>query len=231
MGSVEGREEFRTKFYTLVDNPDIQLTSYVCKTKNPKNKGKKNVLVLSTHSKMVYGVTTDDGKKKPAIIKLYDFTKGGTDICDQRIENFTVKVKSRRWTMPALAYLLDTARVNAQTVHAFNNGNNPRSYESFELCHELAESLMMPQILRRYDTKKNYLSSELVQEMSNLLGIAARAETSPSTAKNDSNPCCCCQAARKPKMKRARRSILRCNDCKHPVCKDHVTYVCNSCKS
>ena len=107
MGLVEGWEEFSIKFYTHFDNPDIQLTSYVCKTKNPKNSGKKNVLVLSTHSKMIYGVTTDDGKKKPAIIKLYDFTKGGTDICDQRIENFTVKVKSRHWTMPALAYLLE----------------------------------------------------------------------------------------------------------------------------
>ena len=65
--------------------------------------------MLSTHSKMIYGVPTDDGKKKPAIIKLYDFTKGGTDICDQCIENFTVKVKN-------------TARVNAQTVDAFNHG-------------------------------------------------------------------------------------------------------------
>ena len=41
MGSVEGREEFSTKFYTHFDNPDIQLTSYVCKIKNPKNSGKK----------------------------------------------------------------------------------------------------------------------------------------------------------------------------------------------
>ena len=77
------------------------------KLKIQRKVGKKNVLMLSTHSKMIYGVPTDDGKKKPAIIKLYDFTKGGTDICDQCIENFTVKVKSRHWTMPALAYLLE----------------------------------------------------------------------------------------------------------------------------
>ena len=29
-------------------------------------------------------VTKDDGKEKPALYKLYDFTKGGTDIVDQK---------------------------------------------------------------------------------------------------------------------------------------------------
>ena len=39
-------------------------------------------MVLST-MRPLQGVTIDDGKKKPAIIKFYDFTKGGTDIVDQ----------------------------------------------------------------------------------------------------------------------------------------------------
>jgi len=39
----------------------------------------------------------DDGKKKLAIYKLYDFTKGGTDIVDQCIGFYTtIKAKSRR---------------------------------------------------------------------------------------------------------------------------------------
>ena len=45
-------------------------------------KGKKNVMVISTVEPLL-GVTKDE-KKKPAVIKLYDFTKGGTDIPDQK---------------------------------------------------------------------------------------------------------------------------------------------------
>ena len=48
-----------------------------CVTK--KSKGKKNVIVLSTIG-LLLGTTIDDDKCKPAIIKFYDFTKGGTDI-------------------------------------------------------------------------------------------------------------------------------------------------------
>ena len=51
------------------------------------------------------GVTTDENKRKPAILKLYDFTKGGTDVVDQKLGTYTVKSKSRKWTLVAFSYL------------------------------------------------------------------------------------------------------------------------------
>ena len=42
----------------------------------------------------ILGITRDDGKAKPTIIKFYDHTKGGTDILDQISERITVKPKS-----------------------------------------------------------------------------------------------------------------------------------------
>ena len=36
-------------------------------------------------------ITKDDGKKKPAIFKFYDFSKGGTDEMDQRIAKYSAK--------------------------------------------------------------------------------------------------------------------------------------------
>ena len=42
------------------------------------------------------GVTIDDKKQKRAIIKLCDFTKGRTDIIDQKMGFYDVKMKSRR---------------------------------------------------------------------------------------------------------------------------------------
>ena len=50
----------------------MALCSYNVKT---KSKGKKNVLMLTTIRPLL-GITKDD-KKKPALYKLYDFTKGG----------------------------------------------------------------------------------------------------------------------------------------------------------
>ena len=87
--------------------------------------------MLSTVEPLV-GNTIDDGKCKPAIIKFDDFTKGGTDIIDQKMGYYTVKTKSCRWTMVAFAYLLDTIRVNASTVLAVNKKVDPKKKESFD---------------------------------------------------------------------------------------------------
>ena len=63
----------------------FSLQSYVV---NTKSSGKKNVLALSSVPPLL-GVTMDDGKHKPAILKLYDLTKCGTDIVDQRMGKYT----------------------------------------------------------------------------------------------------------------------------------------------
>ena len=71
-------EEFNVTCH-VDSSGNLYLTSYAVRT---KSKGKKNVLVLST-MRPLPGATRDDGYHKRAIIKLYDFTKGGTDIVDQ----------------------------------------------------------------------------------------------------------------------------------------------------
>ena len=103
------------------DNTTLNVTSYVV---NTKSLGKRNVLVLSTLN-LILGLTKDDGKRKPAIFKFYDFTKGGTDIVDQIMRKHTVKPKSSKWTIAAFSYLLDVACVNASTLSRMNNQNKP----------------------------------------------------------------------------------------------------------
>ena len=80
-------------------------------------------MVLSTVEPLL-GVTKDK-KKKPAIMKFYDFTKGGTDIIDQKMGTYTTKIKSNRWTLTAFCYLLDTIRVNSCTLYALANNKDP----------------------------------------------------------------------------------------------------------
>ena len=87
-------------------NTDIKsvLVSYVIKTKS----GVKNVLVLSSMHRNA--LTTRDERKKPHVITFYDRTKGGVDAMDMMAGIHTARFKSRRWTMNALAYELDTVR-------------------------------------------------------------------------------------------------------------------------
>ena len=71
-----GREKFSYEVYWEKSKGDLQIHSYHVRNKSGKG---KNVNLLSTFDNLL-GTTIDDGKMKPAAIKLYDYTKGGTDI-------------------------------------------------------------------------------------------------------------------------------------------------------
>ena len=68
-----------------------ELPSYVVKS----SMGKKNVFILSI-LELILGTTKDDNCHKLGLYRLCDFTKGGTDIVDQRMGFHTVETKSRK---------------------------------------------------------------------------------------------------------------------------------------
>jgi hypothetical protein len=68
-----------------------------------------------TSTRAIIGKTRDD-KRKPAILARYDKCMGGVDRMDQLMMSKTVRIKSKRWPMSCLSYMLDTARVNARTI-------------------------------------------------------------------------------------------------------------------
>ena len=73
------RGQFESTMHWKKIEGDLSLCMY---TPKYRSKEKKNVLVLSTMRPLM-GITRDDEKQKPAIIKFYDFTKGGTYVRDQ----------------------------------------------------------------------------------------------------------------------------------------------------
>ena len=75
---VKDKAELSNEIYWEV-NGKYNISSYILKT----SKGKKASLMLSTMEPLL-GVTKDDQKKKSAC-KFYYFTKGGTDIVDQKM--------------------------------------------------------------------------------------------------------------------------------------------------
>ena len=123
------RKEFSYEILWNADDVRMTLHSYVVKTKLT---GLRNVLLLSTLEPIIT-ITQDDGKQKQQIYKVYDFTKGGTDIIDQRAQFYTCKPKSSRWTISVFSYALDTSQVNASTVWPMNNNENPQKLTQWVL--------------------------------------------------------------------------------------------------
>ena len=68
----------------------MNIYSYVVKTSS----GKRNILMLSTFRPLL-GTTKNDSKRKTALHKLYDFTKEGTDVVDQKVGAYSLKPKSK----------------------------------------------------------------------------------------------------------------------------------------
>ena len=99
-------------------------------SKSEKIHWMKNALKLST-MQLIMRVAKDDGKKKPAIYKFYDYTKGGSDIVDQQMGFHTCKTKSWRWTSTAFWYVLDVCRVNAATVFALNHKHDLKKLNTY----------------------------------------------------------------------------------------------------
>ena len=107
----------------------------------------KSVFLLSL-MRVLLGDTRDDGKRKPAIFKAYDF-KGGTNIVDQKMPSLSCKAKSARGKMVVFYYILDSARVISTTLLALKNKQDPRKLNSFDTEFELATALVRPHILRK----------------------------------------------------------------------------------
>ena len=78
---VAERERFSCQCFWESSENRLVLYSYVFPT---KSSGQRSVLLLST-VELILGVRLDDDKNKPAICKLYDFTKAGMDVMEHRI--------------------------------------------------------------------------------------------------------------------------------------------------
>ena len=85
------------------------------------------------------GITRDD-----EIIKFYDFTKGGTNMMDQKISKYCCKSLTRRWTMIHFFFLMDIIRCNAMVLHAIKHEKPLRKSNSFDIGWELALASVRP---------------------------------------------------------------------------------------
>jgi hypothetical protein len=94
----------------------------------------------------ILGKTRDD-KSKPGILSRYDKCMGGVDNMDQLMMSKTVRIKSKRWPMSCLSFMLDTARVNARTIALIQDQRHVPDTRLF--AKELVRELVTPHIQRR----------------------------------------------------------------------------------
>ena len=85
----------------------------------------------------------DDDRNKAGLYKLHDFTKGGTNIVDQRMGFYICKFKSRKWSMVAFSYIVNKACMNSSALFALNGNKDPWKQSSSEFGMALYAVLLV----------------------------------------------------------------------------------------
>ena len=241
--TIEGRNANSTIVFYNVENPSITVTSYVAKT----SKGKKSVLMLSSvdHYQGTLKESRLDNSRRPAINCLYNFTKIGTDVCDQKMRKISTAASTNRWPMTVLYYLLDSIAVNSITVASLNNKIHPRNSNTHKMMDQLIKALTVPYIRNRslnglnYDTQskiKIVLGENLSPHIPEIRGF----DFPRKCDEKDKARCRrCLESITGKDFTRIRNSIgrkrHRCQNCNTPVCdieeNRHCVLICVECAS
>ena len=152
--TFDNREEKSTMF-VKANNEKLMLVSYIDKKKS----GKKNIILLTTMHKDIK--ISRDLRTKPQPIVFYDYTKGGVDIVDLLSSSLSTRIKSKRWTINALVFLLDTVRTNSRTIYLERKDTN---ISNFQYTWKLGKSLVLPHMQRRFNNPVG-LQASVMQKM------------------------------------------------------------------
>ena len=128
--------------------------------------------MLST-MRPIPGITKDNGKSKPAIMKFYDFTKGGTDIVDQLNDYYICRARTNCWDLVSFFYILDTVRFNSKTVWCLKNSLDIKKTNTFKFSWNLSSQLIKPFIENR---QINGLGTAVIHKMEKVLGKSLHEE-------------------------------------------------------
>ena len=188
--------------------------------------------------------TSKTENKRPAIIELYNYTKGGTDIEDQCMGNYTTKMKSKKWTLNTFCYLLDTARVNCQSIYCKVKNENVRRSNSYKYAMDLAKALIIPHVERR-EKDLTGIHSTTKHKMALVLGrdlkLSKKREAPIQIDKFESfvdkehaKRCYMCVNALPSTGYTKQHKLIskiqtQCGTCGKAVCKKHMINCCQSC--
>ena len=87
--------------------------------------------------------------KKPYLFKVYDHTKIGTDLSDQKIARFGCAFKTNNWAKVFIAFILDTTRVNAVTLYSMAQNIDLSKIDPYKIGMDLGMALVRPYMMTR----------------------------------------------------------------------------------
>ena len=230
VNNAKNRDKSEISMHWEQGEGDLTLCAY---TSMSNSKVKKNVLVLLMMRSLM-GITQDDGKKrKPAIINFYDFTKGGTDILDQKTSKYLCKSVTHRWTTIHFFFLLDTIRCNALTMYAIKRSKPFGKISAFGIGWDLVMSLVKPFIeIRPTVGLRIGLRSKISAILGGNLNESVEAEAYEYSCFGKTKQWYNIslfhisgqnQKKKKDSMKKLKS---RCQKYGKPVCDDHLKLVC-----
>ena len=146
-----------------------------------------------------------------------------------------MRPKSKKWTTPAFAYMLDIARINTMTISALNQEKSPKSKpnKSFKFGWSLAMSLLTLH-MQRHATNSNGLPKYIVKSMHEFLGIQnVSTRHAPQGPRKKCSPCIeeCDRTGQKQQKGNLGITPYRCDTCKEPLCCLHMLRRCPNCVS
>ena len=187
------------------------------------------VVLLSTEH---HTSTIDsDEKKTPQIITAYNDYKGGVDALDWRIERYTCRRKTVRWTLNVFFYVLDIAAANSvvfsKLVHVITNGaeNLSPRYRKVTL-EKLARSLLEPCIadrMRQWQATRKGIQNDLKHLAMSLGFLQINPTREQRVPRSSSGRCHQCP------RNLDRKTRITCVFCLNFCCNEHYSTVCTQC--
>ena len=190
-----------------------------------KSKEMRIMTFLRTNEAAHY--VTNDKKEKPYTYKIYNFTKVGIDIPDERMGSLNYKQKTKKWTLVVLAYVLDMTTVNSQAIYAMNTRDT--STKSFEFGWELMILLIKPHMSNRITIGSLTINLE---ESIRVYLDQGREVNPPPPNNGKAQVCRVCQKEKYgPGYKKEIDTLgkARCSKCDHHLCGKHTFVICQTC--
>ena len=128
---------------------------------------------------------TQDRRKKPNMIVLYDHTKGGLDIVDLISSKLPVRTKSKRWTKNALPFIIDIVLSNAKTILRESANSNLTAYK---FTWELGKQLITQNIEIGYNNPVG-IQTKIYKKLAEVLDKEAVARYEEPTLEDQGKRC------------------------------------------
>lgn len=197
----------------LFEENNIMMISYI-----PKRN--KNVLLMSScHSSNEIYHQRDD--KLPQVIHEYNQEKGGTDLMDSCIEDYSVKRKTNRYPLVLFFNMIDIAIHNSYIIYCESNTSEKKCTKR-KFMKTVALQLSEKHIKKRMNNPKVYGK---IKSSLDLLGFTKKETSNFSTSLSS--------APKKCQFKGCRRSTrVKCDSCSLIICSEHKfsKVFCTNCK-